>query len=340
FIYETERHNGIAELLEILGSIINGFALPSKRSTKEGPLAGPAGAARAAALLAEGPLAQGGDVPDELEEILDVVDPVEFRKVRELTALPVAERARLYYWNNEYVLSLMSDNASLAMPIVFPALLQNQAALEQDNSHSVYQCAQACSWRWDQKLFDECTIRYQEERQREARGAGQTEQLWQQLAAQAMDNPLYPVFCHGAKEQRPSNRRVDKPAAAGFAALRRAGARGLAEANASGSTGSAGGVRRDKPLLRRKSELNKSKASNSGVASPCGHQPWPGVTLPPSWFSLVPGTGRQQSAAGSLGGSRSSGASQLRTVTERFAAALTQAPTKIRDLPRRLLRDS
>merc|ERR1719335_2096386 len=27
FIYETERHNGITELLEILGSIINGFAL-------------------------------------------------------------------------------------------------------------------------------------------------------------------------------------------------------------------------------------------------------------------------------------------------------------------------
>merc|ERR1712203_352006 len=30
FIYETERHNGISELLEILGSIINGFALPLK----------------------------------------------------------------------------------------------------------------------------------------------------------------------------------------------------------------------------------------------------------------------------------------------------------------------
>ena len=28
FIFETERHNGVAELLEILGSIINGFALP------------------------------------------------------------------------------------------------------------------------------------------------------------------------------------------------------------------------------------------------------------------------------------------------------------------------
>jgi len=31
FIYETGRHNGIGELLEILGSIINGFAIPLKK---------------------------------------------------------------------------------------------------------------------------------------------------------------------------------------------------------------------------------------------------------------------------------------------------------------------
>ena len=34
FIFETERHNGIQELLEILGSIINGFALPLKEEHK------------------------------------------------------------------------------------------------------------------------------------------------------------------------------------------------------------------------------------------------------------------------------------------------------------------
>ncbi|XP_021817149.1 serine/threonine protein phosphatase 2A 57 kDa regulatory subunit B' beta isoform [Prunus avium] len=34
FIYETERHSGVAELLEILGSIINGFALPMKEEHK------------------------------------------------------------------------------------------------------------------------------------------------------------------------------------------------------------------------------------------------------------------------------------------------------------------
>lgn len=34
FIYETKRHNGISELLEILGSIMNGFASPLKEEHK------------------------------------------------------------------------------------------------------------------------------------------------------------------------------------------------------------------------------------------------------------------------------------------------------------------
>ncbi|KAI4380682.1 hypothetical protein MLD38_006845 [Melastoma candidum] len=34
FIFETERHNGISELLEIFGSIISGFALPLKEEHK------------------------------------------------------------------------------------------------------------------------------------------------------------------------------------------------------------------------------------------------------------------------------------------------------------------
>ncbi|GMF08086.1 unnamed protein product [Ambrosiozyma monospora] len=34
FVYDTGRFNGISELLEILGSIINGFALPLKEEHK------------------------------------------------------------------------------------------------------------------------------------------------------------------------------------------------------------------------------------------------------------------------------------------------------------------
>eukprot|EP01111_Echinosteliopsis_oligospora_P012474 TRINITY_DN4266_c0_g1_i2.p1 TRINITY_DN4266_c0_g1~~TRINITY_DN4266_c0_g1_i2.p1 ORF type:complete len:595 (+),score=161.26 TRINITY_DN4266_c0_g1_i2:335-2119(+) len=35
FIYETTHHNGVAELLEVLGSIINGFAVPLKEEHKQ-----------------------------------------------------------------------------------------------------------------------------------------------------------------------------------------------------------------------------------------------------------------------------------------------------------------
>lgn len=36
----------------------------------------------------------------------------------------VAESA-LYYWNNEYIMSLISDNAARVLPIMFPALYRN-----------------------------------------------------------------------------------------------------------------------------------------------------------------------------------------------------------------------
>ncbi len=99
---------------------------------------------------------------NELEEILDVIEPSEFVKVMEplfrqlakcvssphfqvcwtlkhtsaeavvserisglCSCCPqVAERA-LYYWNNEYIMSLISDNAARILPIMFPSLYRN-----------------------------------------------------------------------------------------------------------------------------------------------------------------------------------------------------------------------
>uniref|UniRef100_A0A673MGP9 Protein phosphatase 2, regulatory subunit B', gamma b n=1 Tax=Sinocyclocheilus rhinocerous TaxID=307959 RepID=A0A673MGP9_9TELE len=72
---------------------------------------------------------------NELEEILDVIEPSEFVKVMEplfrqlakCVSSPhfqVAERA-LYYWNNEYIMSLISDNAARILPIMFPSLYRN-----------------------------------------------------------------------------------------------------------------------------------------------------------------------------------------------------------------------
>lgn len=112
-MYETERHNGIAELLEILGSIINGFALPLKEEHKTFltrvliPLHKVKGLALYHPQLAycvvqflEKDASLTQDVVDgllkywpkvnspkevmflnEVEEILDVIEPAEFQKV-------------------------------------------------------------------------------------------------------------------------------------------------------------------------------------------------------------------------------------------------------------------
>jgi serine/threonine-protein phosphatase 2A regulatory subunit B' len=167
FIYETERHNGIAELLEILGSIINGFALPLKDEHKTFLMRVLIPLHKVKSLSMYHPqlaycvvqfLEKDGSLAEEVvlgllrywpkvnspkevmflsevEEILDVIDPAEFQKIQvplfqqlarciNSQHFQVAERA-LYYWNNEYIVNLMSDNMSVILPIVFPALYQN-----------------------------------------------------------------------------------------------------------------------------------------------------------------------------------------------------------------------
>lgn len=167
FVYETERHNGIAELLEILGSIINGFALPLKEEhklflmrvllplhkAKTLSMYHPQLAYCVVQFLEKDPVLAEDVVLgllkywpkvnspkevmylSEMEEVLDVIDPNEFRKImvplfHQLARcinsqhFQVAERA-LYYWNNEYIVNLMSDNLSTILPIVFPVLFSN-----------------------------------------------------------------------------------------------------------------------------------------------------------------------------------------------------------------------
>ena len=69
---------------------------------------------------------------NEIEEVLDVTDSVEFPKVmvpifRKISGcisrshFQVAERA-LYMWNNEYILNLMHENIKVIMPIMYKPL--------------------------------------------------------------------------------------------------------------------------------------------------------------------------------------------------------------------------
>lgn len=69
---------------------------------------------------------------NEIEEILDVTDSIEFTKIMipvftkisqciTSSHFQVAERA-LYLWNNEYILNLIHENVKEIMPIMFKPL--------------------------------------------------------------------------------------------------------------------------------------------------------------------------------------------------------------------------
>ncbi|XP_047509880.1 serine/threonine-protein phosphatase 2A 56 kDa regulatory subunit gamma isoform-like isoform X1 [Pieris napi] len=231
FIYETEHHNGIAELLEILGSIINGFALPLKEEHKQFLLRVllPLHKAKSLsvyhpqlaycvvqflekdpsltqpvvrALLKYWPKTHSPKEVmflNEMEEILDVIEPAEFQKImdplfRQLAKcvssphFQVAERA-LYYWNNEYIMSLISDNATHILPIMFPSLYCNTKSHWNKTIHGLVYNALKLFMEMNQKLFDECTQQFKQEKEKETERLQQREELWQRLEAVAAANP-------------------------------------------------------------------------------------------------------------------------------------------------------
>ncbi|XP_005094833.1 serine/threonine-protein phosphatase 2A 56 kDa regulatory subunit gamma isoform isoform X3 [Aplysia californica] len=232
FVYETERHNGIAELLEILGSIINGFALPLKEEHKTFLLKvllplhkvkslsvyHPQLAYCVVQFLEKDPSLTEQVIMgllkfwpkvhspkevmflNELEEILDVIEPAEFTKVMEplfkqlakCVSSPhfqVAERA-LYFWNNEYILSLISDNASAILPIMFPALYRSKEHWNK-TIHGLIYNALKLFMEMNQKLFDDCTQQYKVERQKEKEKHRQRDDAWNKINNLAQDNPQY-----------------------------------------------------------------------------------------------------------------------------------------------------
>ncbi|KAM7362890.1 uncharacterized protein ACRADG_000013 [Cochliomyia hominivorax] len=234
FIYETEHHNGIAELLEILGSIINGFALPLKEEHKQFLLKVLLPLHKAKSLSVYHPqltycvvqfLEKDPSLAEpviksllkfwpkthspkevmflnELEELLDVIEPAEFQKVmvplfRQIAKcvssphFQVAERA-LYYWNNEYIMSLISDNSQVILPIMFPALNRNSKTHWNKTIHGLIYNALKLFMEMNQRLFDECSKNYRQEKQLEREKYAQREGLWQQVENMARTNPDWP----------------------------------------------------------------------------------------------------------------------------------------------------
>ncbi|KAH8116901.1 protein phosphatase 2A regulatory B subunit [Phellopilus nigrolimitatus] len=195
----TERHNGIAELLEILGSIINGFALPLKEEhktfltrvliplhkVKSLSLYHPQLAYCVVQFLEKdsglteevllGLLKYWPKVNspkevmflNEVEEVLDVIDPGEFPKIVvplfQQLARCVAERA-LYYWNNEYIINLMTDNLATILPLIFPALYINSRSHWNRTIHGMVYNALKMFMEMNPELFEDAMQQFKRNR--------------------------------------------------------------------------------------------------------------------------------------------------------------------------------
>uniref|UniRef100_A0A8C1MPJ6 Serine/threonine protein phosphatase 2A regulatory subunit n=1 Tax=Cyprinus carpio TaxID=7962 RepID=A0A8C1MPJ6_CYPCA len=212
-----------SELLEILGSIINGFALPLKAEHKQFlvKVLLPLHTVRSLSLfhaqlaycivqflekdptLTE-PVIRGllkfwpktcsqKEVMflGELEEILDVIEPTQFVKIQELLFkqiarcvssphFQVAERA-LYYWNNEYIMSLIEENSSVILPIMFASLYRiSKEHWNPAISALIYNVLKAFM-EMNSALFDELAANYKSDRQRERKKDKERDDLWRKL---------------------------------------------------------------------------------------------------------------------------------------------------------------
>ncbi|KAI9189672.1 serine/threonine-protein phosphatase 2A 56 kDa regulatory subunit delta isoform [Blastocladiella emersonii ATCC 22665] len=234
FIYENERHNGIAELLEILGSIINGFAVPLKEEhkvflsrvliplhkAKSLGLYHPQLAYCIVQFLEKDPTLTTEVITgllrfwpkmnspkevmfiNEIEEILDIVDPHEFQKIQvplfthiakcvSSQHFQVAERA-LYLWNNEYIVNLISENVAVILPIMFSSLYRNSKSHWNRTIHGLVYNALKLFMEISPKLFDECTNKYKQQRQTERKKQKEREEAWtkiEQLASKRAPHP-------------------------------------------------------------------------------------------------------------------------------------------------------
>ncbi|GAA5880741.1 hypothetical protein JCM3774_005696 [Rhodotorula dairenensis] len=230
FVYETERHNGIAELLEILGSIINGFALPLKEEHKLFLTRAliPLHKVKSLALyhpqlaycvvqFLEKDASLTRDVVDgllkywpkvnspkevmflnEVEEILDVIEPAEFQKIMvklfvQLSRcvssqhFQVAERA-LYYWNNEYIVNLIGENIHVILPIVYPSLHAISNGHWNRQIHNLAYNALKLLMDLNADVFEHCAAEHKRHRQAEKEREREREEKWHTLRSVALQN--------------------------------------------------------------------------------------------------------------------------------------------------------
>lgn len=230
FIYESDYHAGISELLDILACIINGFVLPLKAEHKEFLLRVlmPLHKAKTLStyhaqlaycvvqfiekdssltehvilsLLRYWPKVHSPKEVmflNEVEEILDIIEPNEFQKImvplfKKLARcissdqFQVAERV-LYFWNNEYILSLINDNVKVVLPIVLPALNINPMSHWNKTIHGLIYNALKLFTEMNQVLFNDLVRQHEFSSQKQIELREEKDRKWEAILKLAEQN--------------------------------------------------------------------------------------------------------------------------------------------------------
>ena len=83
----------------------------------------------------------------------------------DVVCLQVAERA-LYYWNNEYIMSMIEENSNVILPIMFPALYRISKEHWNQTIVALVYSVLKTFMELNPRLFDELTANYKNERQK------------------------------------------------------------------------------------------------------------------------------------------------------------------------------
>jgi len=113
-----------------------------------------------------------------------------FRQIAKCVSSPhfqVAERA-LYFWNNEYIMSLIEENNQVIMPIMFPALYRiSKEHWNQTIVALVYNVLKTFM-EMNSRLFDDLTASYKAERLKERKRERERDDLWKKLENLSLTN--------------------------------------------------------------------------------------------------------------------------------------------------------
>jgi len=101
--------------------------------------------------------------------------------------MQVAERA-LFLWNNEHIVSLIAQNRTVVLPIIFEALEKNIKSHWNQAVHGLTVNVRKMFVEMDAELFEECQRQFEEREAKAKELEVQRELNWKRLAEAASQN--------------------------------------------------------------------------------------------------------------------------------------------------------